>query len=152
MTKFKREMENGDGWSDWIMPNQPIYKMMCCDCGLVHNIEFDIMFDEMNKKDRPIFRVQRNNRSTSQARRHKKNKQLTLLSRDVNVQPLVIHPGCVCQECGKHYTVDLNIPDDLWEKIKPDGKQKGSGLLCGKCIMSKIEEIKEFAAYKLTAV
>lgn len=74
MTKFRREFEKDDGWTDWIMPKQPIYKMMCCDCGLVHDIEFDIEFDEITGKDRPIFRVRRNNRSTGQARRYRKSK------------------------------------------------------------------------------
>jgi len=72
MVRFHRETKNNDEWTEWIMPKQPIYKMMCCDCGLVHDIEFDITFDEIEKRDRPIFRVRRNNRSTGQARRYRK--------------------------------------------------------------------------------
>lgn len=52
--------------------------------------------------------------------------------------------SCKCQNCGRQYKVDLNIPDDLWEKIKPKEKPKGSGLLCGMCIMEKIEELDEY--------
>ena len=48
---------------------------------------------------------------------------------------------CICQECGFYYNLDINIPDDLWEQIKPDGKPEGSGLLCGKCIVGKLEEV-----------
>jgi hypothetical protein len=47
--------------------------------------------------------------------------------------------SCVCQECGADYKIDLTVPDNVWEKIKPNGKPKGSGLLCGQCIMEKLE-------------
>src|SRR5688500_18353214 len=36
---------------------------------------------------------------------------------------------CTCQGCGRAYTVDLMIPDEVWERIKPDGKGPGAGLL-----------------------
>jgi len=52
--------------------------------------------------------------------------------------------GCVCQECGREFKVDLNIPNRIWEKIKPAGKDKGAGLLCGSCIMNKIESFGEY--------
>ncbi len=58
--------------------------------------------------------------------------------------------GCLCHGCGKRYRVDLMIPDRLWEKIKPSGKPVGTGLLCGRCIMDRIEAIGEFGC--LTAV
>jgi len=32
--------------------------------------------------------------------------------------------SCICQNCGKQYTVDLIIPDELWDKIKPNSKTK----------------------------
>ena len=47
---------------------------------------------------------------------------------------------CTCQECGKQYKVDLIVPDKIWEKIKPIDKPRGGGLLCGSCIMKKIEK------------
>ena len=47
--------------------------------------------------------------------------------------------SCICQSCEKPYKVDIIVPDDLWERIKPIGKSKGGGLLCGSCIMKKIE-------------
>lgn len=40
--------------------------------------------------------------------------------------------------------MDLLVPDDLWEKIKPIGKQPGAGLLCGACIMQRIEKLGKF--------
>lgn len=57
--------------------------------------------------------------------------------------------GCVCQECNKEYTIDLLIEDNLWEQIKPIGKNKGQGLLCGACIMKKLEDIYGFHAFEL---
>ena len=52
--------------------------------------------------------------------------------------------SCTCQSCGRKYRVDLLVPDELWEKIKPPDKPKGAGLLCGICIMTKIEDIGEY--------
>lgn len=66
MTRFRRETENDDGWSDWIHP-LPGYKMACCDCGLVHNMEFRI--DALGQIN---FRASRNARSTAATRRHMK--------------------------------------------------------------------------------
>ena len=58
--------------------------------------------------------------------------------------------SCKCQGCGKQYKVDLLIPDKLWEeKIKPKGKGKGVGMLCGSCIMMKIEAIGNYDAWHL---
>lgn len=45
----------------------------------------------------------------------------------------------------------MSIEDDLWERIKPKGKPKGAGLLCGKCIIEKLENIG-YGAFKLTAI
>ncbi len=56
---------------------------------------------------------------------------------------------CICQGCGEKYMVDLLIPDDIWEIIKPAGKGKGAGLLCGKCIMERIEEISNYDCWHL---
>lgn len=53
--------------------------------------------------------------------------------------------SCKCQECGKQYKVDLLIPYELWEKIRPISKTKKQlVLLCGSCIMSKIEALDEY--------
>lgn len=35
------EAQDEDGWSEWIHP-LPGYLMGCCDCGLVHEMEFEI--------------------------------------------------------------------------------------------------------------
>lgn len=54
--------------------------------------------------------------------------------------------GCKCQGCGRRYKVDLNVPDDLWKFIRyPDNPN----LLCGICIMERIEQIDDFSCFNL---
>lgn len=60
------QMTEKDGWTDWIRPLNP-YKISCCDCGLVHNLEFCI-----DDNGNIVFRAGRNMRSTAQVRRHMK--------------------------------------------------------------------------------
>jgi hypothetical protein len=47
----------------WVQPIKRGYKLACCDCGLVHTMDFRI------KRGFAQFRVFRNNRSTAQIRR-----------------------------------------------------------------------------------
>lgn len=84
MAKFKKIEANEDGWSDWELPIMEEYKMACCDCGLVHDVDFKIVWtaeDEngdvtilhhriIGAKQRVMIRAKRNNRSTGQMRRH----------------------------------------------------------------------------------
>jgi hypothetical protein len=66
----------------WVVPTiEDSYKMSCCDCGLVHDMDFKIVkaHEEVDgfkpsDFDRPAFRCYRNNRSTGQMRRHMKDK------------------------------------------------------------------------------
>jgi len=46
--------------------------------------------------------------------------------------------------------VDLIVSDELWEKIKPEGKKDNAGLLCGPCIMKRVESLGKYDAYTLT--
>lgn len=57
--------------------------------------------------------------------------------------------GCTCQRCGNKFTMDLNVPPELWERIKPVHKPKGAGLLCGTCIVQLIEALDEFSSWDL---
>ena len=58
--------------------------------------------------------------------------------------------GCVCHGCGRPYRVDLIVPDDLWRQIRPDQSRLiTAGLLCGMCIMARIELRGEFGGYFL---
>ena len=59
---------------------------------------------------------------------------------------------CTCQSCGRKYQVDLLIPDNLWERIKPHGKPEGGGLLCPECIGGRLEMLGGYWAFKLEAV
>jgi hypothetical protein len=52
--------------NEWVQPVRRDYKMACCDCGLVHNLDFRIV------DGRVQFRVRRNNRSTAMVRRHRR--------------------------------------------------------------------------------
>ncbi len=48
---------------EWVQPIKEGYKMACCDCGLVHTMNFRIV------KGRVQFQAFRNNRSTAAKRR-----------------------------------------------------------------------------------
>ena len=91
MTRLKPEVEGPDGWTQWQYPLLKGYRMGCCDCGLVHDLEFAVVEIERhirpdrfvigntvikgNKgKYRIAMRARRNQRSTAQVRRHKKNR------------------------------------------------------------------------------
>jgi hypothetical protein len=76
------------GWSDWIAPAES-YRMACCSCGLVHDLQFQavpVLADHGNglwtpgeaidrDKVRVLFRARRNNRATGQVRRHNKRRK-----------------------------------------------------------------------------
>ena len=57
--------------------------------------------------------------------------------------------GCKCHGCGNRYTVDLLVPDSIWEQIRPSESTGIGGLLCGPCIMQRIEAASGFAAWKI---
>jgi hypothetical protein len=57
--------------NEWLKPAKKAFRFMCCDCSLVHEIDFRIV-DSKNKKLRQVqIRVRRNDRATAAARRHK---------------------------------------------------------------------------------
>ena len=84
--RFKTEVAERDGWTKWVAPKMDGYKMACCDCGLVHDMEFKVVrvrrefrdgqWEEGKELDsnkfRVMFRVKRNNRSTAAIRRGQK--------------------------------------------------------------------------------
>lgn len=57
--------------------------------------------------------------------------------------------ACICQKCGNKYKIDLLVDNIIWEKIKPKNKPKGSGLLCGSCIIKKLEIILDYSVFEL---
>lgn len=49
--------------NEWVQPIRKGYKMACCDCCLVHRLDFRVV------KGRAQFRARRDNRCTAQLRR-----------------------------------------------------------------------------------
>jgi hypothetical protein len=84
MARLKQIVEGPDGWSDWQYPVMAGYKLACCDCGLVHDVEFEVVRVTKINRDgtwqatapkgnyRVGMRARRNNRSTALARRKRK--------------------------------------------------------------------------------
>lgn len=65
---------------EWIRPTPKGYRMACCDCGLVHRIDFRAIKD-VNKTNgvevprvHPEFRVYRDGRATANVRRGMKRR------------------------------------------------------------------------------
>jgi glycyl-tRNA synthetase (class II) len=56
-------------------------------------------------------------------------------------------PTCTCRRCGEKFRVDVLVDDELWDQIR-----QGVNLLCGSCILKRIEDRGQFAAFKLIAV
>ncbi len=81
MSKKYLAVSETNGWSEWLHM-RPGYRMACCDCGLVHNIEAKA-FRASRRKVRSgyialgpevsglriMLRAGRNNRATAQHRR-----------------------------------------------------------------------------------
>lgn len=47
--RFKKQTAGKGGWSLWVYPTPTSYLFKCCDCGLVHEMQFKA-FVEANKK------------------------------------------------------------------------------------------------------
>lgn len=45
--------------NEWVRPIRKGYKLACCDCGLVHDMDFRVVHGRVQ------FRVRRNNRATA---------------------------------------------------------------------------------------
>ena len=56
-----REIEAVDrnGWSEWIYPTPVGHRLACCDCGLVHEVDFRV------EDGRAEYRMRRDRRSTA---------------------------------------------------------------------------------------
>jgi len=56
----------------WVKPTPRGYKMACCDCGLVHRMDFMVLHFHTAKRipfAKVLFRVFRDNRATASMRR-----------------------------------------------------------------------------------
>lgn len=66
MARFERP-----GPGEWVQPVRRGYKLACCDCDLVHTIDFRLVKNARGAK-RIQFRAYRNERSTALMRRYRK--------------------------------------------------------------------------------
>lgn len=57
--------------NEWIYPVRTNYKLACCDCGLVHEIDFDLERNFKGPGKVIKFRVRRDNRLTAGMRKRK---------------------------------------------------------------------------------
>jgi len=57
---------------EWIQPIRRGYRMACCDCGLVHGINFRIVKYAAGKRAKVQFQAWRDERATAAKRRHVK--------------------------------------------------------------------------------
>lgn len=55
-TPVLEKQENG-GWSDWICPKPSGYLMKCCDCGLVHELDFKAFVEANLNKRKKTFEI-----------------------------------------------------------------------------------------------
>jgi hypothetical protein len=47
---IKHEVDSASDWSEWVCPDPTQYFMKCCDCGLVHEMQFNIVkYSDGNK-------------------------------------------------------------------------------------------------------
>ena len=53
---------------EWVRPVRKGYKFACCDCGLVHKLDFKLV--KYGKGKKILFKAFRDNRATGQIRRH----------------------------------------------------------------------------------
>lgn len=56
--KYRRQVDG-----EWVQPVRRGYKLACCDCGLVHDVDFRV------RRGKVQFRAFRNMRSTAGRRR-----------------------------------------------------------------------------------
>jgi hypothetical protein len=48
--RFEKHIAGRGGWSKWVTPADG-YLFKCCDCGLVHELEFRIFVETNRRKD-----------------------------------------------------------------------------------------------------
>jgi hypothetical protein len=61
---------------EWVTPAKKGYKLACCDCGLVHRMDFKHV--EQGKSWAVMFRAFRDNRATAAIRRSMKGLRVLL--------------------------------------------------------------------------
>lgn len=71
--KFKKHKAGKGGWSEWVFPTEK-YLFKCCDCGLVHEIEFGTFVERDKKRGvYEVVKLPKEIRVMFRARRYKEN-------------------------------------------------------------------------------
>lgn len=71
----------------WVQPTPKGYKMACCDCGLVHLLDFRVVKYAQGKRTKVQFRAYRDNRATAAVRRGKALRERENGRREDALQP-----------------------------------------------------------------
>ena len=65
MSEYDNLIEDEKGWSKWFEPSPERWLLACCDCGLVHDVQFRVTEGKLS------LRFSRNKRSTAMKRYYK---------------------------------------------------------------------------------
>lgn len=68
MTSYKVHPVSAAGWTEWVQPIRRGYKMRCCECCLVHEMQFRVY------NGRAQFKARRHVRATAASRRKRARK------------------------------------------------------------------------------
>lgn len=82
MPRLAKMIAGPGGWCEWQAPHLKRYLMGCCDCGLVHEMEFRIVQPKGKQRRgyvkgdpvpgaRVLFRARRSKKATEQQRKQK---------------------------------------------------------------------------------
>jgi hypothetical protein len=59
---------------EWVQPIPRGYQMACCDCGLVHRLDFRVVKYAGGSRTKVQYRADRDNRATAALRREKRKR------------------------------------------------------------------------------
>ncbi len=62
--KYTTHTLNAKQWTPWILPVLKGYRIRCCDCSLVHELQFKV-----TATGRVLFKARRDERATKAARK-----------------------------------------------------------------------------------
>ena len=73
MARYRQLIENENGWTKWIAPlhgghGRRNYHLACCDCGLVHKVQFRIIKSSSGRASQVHFRMSRQAKATAAMR------------------------------------------------------------------------------------
>lgn len=68
------EKPENDGFSDWVTPKDGKFRLQCCDCALVHDVE--LKAEPHSEEPKIVMRFRRHPRATHAARLSKRRTRL----------------------------------------------------------------------------